>query len=119
MEITGKIIAVCEYKNGVSQRSGKPWATQEYVLETVEQYPKKCCFEVFGEEKIQNFAIHTGDEVRVSFDIDSHEHQGRWYNSIRAWKVDHIGQGTRTPAQAAAEQQSYDPFAGGGDDTPY
>ena len=26
--------------------------------------------------------------VRVSFDIDAREYQGRWYNSIRAWNVD-------------------------------
>lgn len=25
--------------------------------------------------------------LTVSFDIDAHEYQGKWYNSIRAWNV--------------------------------
>ena len=32
--------------------------------------------------------IQVGEMVRVSFDIDAREYQGRWYNSIRAWNVD-------------------------------
>ena len=45
-------------------------------------------FEVFGSDKIQQFNIQVGEMVRVSFDIDAREYQGRWYNSIRAWNVD-------------------------------
>ena len=56
MEITGKIIAVLEPRGGVS-KTGNPWKVQEYVLETNEQYPRKMCFDVFGEDKIQQFNI--------------------------------------------------------------
>ena len=28
-----------------------------------------------------------GQELTVSFDIDAREYQGRWFNSIRAWRV--------------------------------
>ena len=90
MEIQGKIIAVLPAREGVSSRTGNPWMTQDYVIETHEQYPRKCCFNVFGSDKIQLFAIKVGDELRVSFDIDAHEYQGRWFNSIRAWKVERI-----------------------------
>ena len=44
MEITGKIIAVLPAQGGVSQRTGNPWKSQDYVIETHETYPKKCCF---------------------------------------------------------------------------
>ena len=54
MEITGRIIAVLEPRGGVS-KSGNNWKVQEYVLETNEQYPRKMCFDVFGEDKIQQF----------------------------------------------------------------
>lgn len=93
MEITGKIIAVLEPRGGIS-KSGNSWKVQEYVLETNEQYPRKMCFDVFGEEKIQQFNIQAGEELTVSFDIDAREWQGRWYNSIRAWKVERVTQGT-------------------------
>ena len=87
MEITGKIIAVLPAQGGVSQRTGNPWNSQDYVIETHDQYPKRCCFRVFGEEKINQFNIQLGEEMTVSFDIDSHEYQGRWFNDVRAWAV--------------------------------
>ena len=87
MEITGKIIAVLPAQGGVSQRTGNPWKSQDYVIETHDQYPKRCCFRVFGEEKINQFNIQLGEEMTVSFDIDSHEYQGRWFNDVRAGAV--------------------------------
>ena len=87
MEITGKIIAVLPERGGVS-KTGNEWKTQEYVIETHEQYPKKVCFNVFGADKIAQFNIQAGDEMTVSFDINAREYQGRWYNDICAWKVE-------------------------------
>ena len=85
MEISGIIIKVLPQKNGTSQKG--EWSSQQYVLETNEQYPKKFLFEVFGAERIKNFAITEGKEVTVSFDTDAREHNGIWYASNRAWKV--------------------------------
>ncbi len=109
MEIEGKIIAVLPQQSGVSSRTGNPWASQDYVIETHEQYPRKCCFRVFGADKIQSMAIKAGEELRVSFDIDSHEYNGRWYNDIRAWKVERIDAAAAAAAQppvAAATSQA-------------
>ena len=89
MELAGKVIAVLEPRSGVS-KTGNEWKVQEYVLETQEQYPRKMCFDVFGADKIAQFAIKIGDQLTVSFDIDAREYNGRWYNSIRAWKVDRV-----------------------------
>ena len=86
MEIEGKIIVVLPAREGVSAR-GTQWKSQDYVLETHEQYPRKCCFSVFGSDKISLFNIQSGEELRVSFDIDAHEYNGRWFNNIRAWRV--------------------------------
>ena len=87
MEITGKIIQVLPEQGGVS-KAGNEWKKQEYVLETHDQYPKKVCFQIFGADKISQAAIQPGEEVTVSFDIDSREYQGRWFTSVNAWKVD-------------------------------
>ena len=89
MELTGKVIAVLEPRGGVS-KTGNAWKVQEYVIETHEQYPRKMCFDVFGEDKINQFNIQAGEELTVSFDIDAREWQGRWFNSIRAWKVERV-----------------------------
>lgn len=98
MEIEGKIIAVIPPREGVSARTGTAWKTQDYVIETHDQYPRRCCFNVFGSDKIQLFNIQVGEELRVSFDIDAHEYQGRWFNSIRAWKVERIDPNAVQPA---------------------
>lgn len=90
MEIEGKIIAVIPAREGVSPRTGNSWKSQDFVIETHDQYPRRCCFNVFGADKIQLFNIQVGEELRVSFDIDAHEYQGRWFNQIRAWKVERI-----------------------------
>ena len=102
MELSGKIIAVLEPRGGVS-KSGNNWKVQEYVLETHDQYPRRMCFDVFGEDKIQQFNIQIGEELNVSFDIDAHEWQGRWFNSIRAWRVDRVAQNAtaQMPPQAS------------------
>ena len=87
MEITGKIIYVGEARGGVSARTGNSWKTQDFVIETMEQYPRKCVFNVFGEDRLREFNIQAGEVLTVSFDIDAREYNGRWYNDVRAWKV--------------------------------
>ena len=47
MEITGRIINVLPAQSGVSNRTGNPWMSQEYVLETQDQYPRKMMFRIF------------------------------------------------------------------------
>lgn len=88
MEVTGKIIAALEPRSGVSQSTGKPWKIAQFVLVTQEPYPKHIVFEVFGEDKLQEFNIQVGDELTVAFTIDASEYTGRWYNHLRAWKVE-------------------------------
>ena len=89
MELIGKIIQVLPERSGTSARTGSEWRMGSYVLETTtDRFPRKMMFEVFGSDKIQQFNIQVGEMLRVSFDIDAREYQGRWYNSIRAWNVD-------------------------------
>ena len=111
MELSGKVIAVLEPRGGVS-KTGNPWKVQEYVIETHDQYPRKMCFDIFGEDKINQFNIQVGEEITVSFDIDAREWQGRWFNSIRAWKVDRVAaQNPQGPADFSAGDEKDDlPF---------
>lgn len=92
MEIQGKVIAVLPERSGVSARG--EWKSRTYVIETQEQYPKKMAFDVFGADRIASFGIHSGEVINVSFDIDAHEYQGRYFNQIRAWNVTKVSQQT-------------------------
>lgn len=143
MELTGKIIAALDKRSGTSARTGNTWASQEFVIEVPganEQYPRRCVFTVFGEDRLANMNIQVGEQLTVSFDIDAHEYNGRWFNDIRAWKVDRniaAAPGVQpVPAQPAPVQPApvqpapaqpapaapaeSDPFSGGsGDDLPF
>ena len=92
MELIGKAIAALPVKSGVSKKTGEQWQSREYVIETQEQFPKKMCFEVFGTDKLKEFNIRNNDLIKVHFDITAREYNGKWYNSIRAWKVEHVNQ---------------------------
>lgn len=109
MEITGRIIQVLPERGGTSARTGSEWKCGTYVLETMEQYPRKMVFEVFGSDRISQFNIQVGETMIVSFDIDAREYQGRWFNSIRAWKVDRNLQAASQGAPIAAP--NVDPFS--------
>jgi hypothetical protein len=121
MELQGKVIAETPERSGTSARG--EWKAKDFVIETHEQYPHKMSFTVFGEERLQRFNIQVGQEVLVAFDIDAHEHNGRWYNNIRAYDVRQVDpaslgvQGAPVPppmgntdAPATAANQSQAPF---------
>ena len=113
MELIGKAIAALQVKSGVSQRTGEQWQSREYVIETQEQYPKKICFEVFGIDKLKEFNIRNNDLIKVNFDITAREYNGKWYNYIRAWKVEHVNPdgGTANQVSAPAPQAPETPVA--------
>ena len=99
MEISGKIIVATEVRSGQSARTGNNWMAQDFVIETHAQYPRRCVFSVFGEDRLKEFNIKPGEELTVYFDIDAHEYNGRWFNNLRAWKVE---RGVAPAADASA-----------------
>ena len=113
MELTGKIIAVMEPRGGVSARTGNQWMTQEYVLEVPGQYPKRCLFNIFGEDRIKQFNIQQGEDLTIQFDIDAREYNGRWFNDIRAYNV------VRGQVQPAAGMPQAAPFPPAGATAPF
>lgn len=98
MEITGKIILALPEVSGVSQRTNKGWKKREYVLETNDQYPRKIFFDFFG-DRADQYPLNVGDTIRLSFDLESREYNGRWYTSVRGWKSEAVTEGA--PAQPA------------------
>ena len=124
MELQGKVIVALPERSGTSSRG--EWKSQEFVIETHESYPKKMVFNVFGAERLQRFNVKVGQEVNVSFDIDAHEYNGRWFNSINAFDVRIVdatsnGQAPETsqasaPSAPASPEQPQTPAS---DDLPF
>jgi hypothetical protein len=90
MEMTGKITQVLPEKSGTSARG--PWRKQEYVIEIPGDFPKQVCFMVWG-DRIDQFGIREGQELTVSFDLESREFNGRWYTDVKAWRIAAAGEG--------------------------
>lgn len=137
IEAEGVIIKEYPPKEGVSQRTGNAWKSQEFVIQTKDQYPRACLFRVFGADKLEQFNLHQGDAVHVWLDVNAHPWQDRYFNDISCFRVDHIdpnavGVGTATQPTSALDNASQapttaaasDPLAAGsseenGDDLPF
>ncbi len=85
MDIKGKIIQKMDLQSGTS-KAGNAWKKQEYVLETLDSYPRKVKFDFFGDRSDQ-YPLEVGDVITLSFDIESREFNGRWYTDIRGFKA--------------------------------
>lgn len=88
MELEGRIIRKLNVQTGNSARGA--WAKQEFVLEYHDgSYPAQACLNVWGEDKVKELEKYqVGDKVKVAFNISSREYNGRWYNDLRAWRVE-------------------------------
>lgn len=118
MEITGKVALVLPIASGTS-KSGNAWQKREFVIQTAGQYPKKVCLQLFGERV--NECPSEGDDVKVSFDAESREYNGRWYTQLNAWKVEKQGAPQPLPAavQTSAPANASAPAPNPEDDIPF
>lgn len=86
MEVQGTIIRVFDKRSGTTERG--EWASQEYEIEYRDgNVIRKMMFEVRGVDRINRFAIKTGQNVSVLFAIECREYNGRIFNSVNAWDV--------------------------------
>ncbi len=99
MEIQGKLMMLLPLQSGTSAKG--EWKKQDAIIETIETYPKKVCISFWGDKADELKIIKEGAFIKVYFNIESREYNGKWYTDVRAWKVE-PGDGTATisaPAQ--------------------
>ena len=88
LKIKGTIKEVLKVVKGKSE-AGKKWMKRDFILTTDAEYNPDICFTVFGEEKIAKIfdKFDEGEEVEVSFNLSSNEHEGNYFHNVNAWKV--------------------------------
>ena len=89
LNIQGTLVKKLDKQSGTS-KAGKEWKKLNFVLESKDgEYTNTICFDVFGEEKVDNFVKfnNVGDNVTVSFNVSSREYNERWYTQTSAWMV--------------------------------
>ena len=88
LELEGRIVRKLNVQSGTSARGA--WSKQEFIFEYQEgNYPSQVCLNVWGEDKVRELGKYqVGDKVKVSFNLSAREYNGRWYNDIRAWRIE-------------------------------
>lgn len=104
MEIVGILMRKLGEREGVSQRNGNPWKIAEYLVEVPGQYPRHIVFKASDGQvgRIARFDSLIGKTVTVSFDLDAHESDGRWFNDIQAWGIMEYVVGRKIPTTKVA-----------------
>ena len=90
MEIIGKLVQVLPLQTGTSKNG--EWKKQDIIIETQGQYPKKVCIAIWG-DRINPAQLQTGNQLKISFDVESREFNGRWYTDVKAWKIENAQTG--------------------------
>lgn len=102
MEVTGVVIHT-DLQKGVS-KAGREWQKKNFVLEIIEGVTvKRLAFEIFGDERIEANPFSEGQNVTVQFDIESTEWNGRWFTTLKAWRVSKFDTTTTSPSISAAK----------------
>jgi hypothetical protein len=88
LSVIGKITKVLPPQSGTS-KSGNAWTKQLFLIDNGEKYNNVFCFELFKDEKVQQFNQYNnvGDNVKVEFNVNCNEYNGKYYTSLQAWKV--------------------------------
>lgn len=84
MEISGTLIKILPLQTGQSKNG--EWKKQDFIIQIEGNYPKSICFTLWGNQIEQNNLVENSF-VKVSFDLESREFNGRWYTEAKAWRV--------------------------------
>jgi hypothetical protein len=112
MEVKGKVIQVLVPMTGTGKKG--EWKKQEFIVETQAQYPKKVCLALWGDKECPTI----GSLITAQVELESREHNGKWYTEARAWKmeINQRGNGGGAPQQTAKQKEEATGFITDADD---
>ncbi|HNY08680.1 MAG TPA: DUF3127 domain-containing protein [Tenuifilaceae bacterium] len=86
MEITGKLLQKLNRQTGEGKNGA--WVKQEFIVETLEQYPRKICIAAWGTRVDDLDRLQPGNILKISVNVESREFNGRWYTDVKAWRIE-------------------------------
>jgi hypothetical protein len=73
------------------------FSVREFVVTTPdEKYPQDILFQTVNDRMDVLESLGVGQQVEVSYNVRGREFNGRYYNTLDAWKVQIIGQAAQT-----------------------
>jgi len=99
LEVKGTLTKIGETVEGTG-KDGKPWQKLTYTVETDQTYNNLYAFEVFSQDKVEQFKKYNtvGDKVSVKFNVSTNEWKGKYYTTLQSWRC------TKDDAQATAQE---------------
>jgi len=87
LTVNGKVEKMLPKQTGQTKK-GDTWEKQIFLVRTDAEYNNLYALEAFGEKAMKQIEnVKQGDEVEVSFNVNTNEYQGKYYTSLSAWKV--------------------------------
>ena len=111
MQLAAKLIQLLPLQTGTGKNG--QWKKQDVIVETEATYPKKICVSIWG-DKIDAGQLQPGNMLKIDFDVESREFNGRWYTDVKAWKIEAAG--TAIAASSSKTTGNIGPENSGNDD---
>ena len=112
MEFIGNLKQLVGERSGDGQNG--PWRINQYLLETVDMFPKRMVVEV--RDNIALWDTLIGKNVLIKFNIDAREWQGKWFNSLRAYSIEEYTQETEQKRRSRRMPKPTGEIEGAADD---
>ncbi len=94
-EFIGIVTEKKELKSGISKAKGTAWTSQDFIIETVEQYPQRAIFSLFGDKTdlLQNIEINQPVTVKfnLSLNVFTTEKGTFESNKLNVWAIETNG----------------------------
>ena len=111
LEIKGTLTKIGETVTGTG-KDGTPWQKLTYLVETDQTYNNLYAFEVFSQEKVEQFKKYNvvGDKVSVKFNVSTNEWKGKYFTTCSLGDVQKTILRLQRKKLYRAEEESDLPF---------
>jgi hypothetical protein len=83
LKLTGKLIVKSE-----PRQLSEKFRVMDFVIETQdEKYPQSVQFQIMNDRISELDQYGIGEELEISFDVRGREYNGKYYNSLNAYKI--------------------------------
>lgn len=111
LELTGRITFIGDVEV-ISDKFSK----RLFVLEIADgNYTKKVALQFVNDKTSKLDGIQIGSEVTVKFNIESRDHNGKWFTNLTAWYLS----GGQVVQGATSQPRTYNPSPENKDDLPF
>lgn len=111
LEIKGTLTKIGETVEGTG-KDGKPWQKLTYTVTTDQTYNNLYAFEVFSQDKVEQFKKYNtvGDNVSVKFNVSTNEWKGKYFTTLQSWRCTKDDSQTTAKETVQAETEDDLPF---------